>query len=749
MTKFHKKLLVLLGAVVCSLCLIFGITACNSGGEHKHKFGGFWLFDGEDGHYRYATCHPEVKSELEPHVDETGDFRCDFCDYVMHVHVDEDGDFKCDECQTVIHKHTFEEEWTFNENKHWHEASCDHFIERDGYAQHEFVDGVCECGVKESEVKVYALYKNSPEYELYFNEWLDWLAENDIIEVEITASGDGIYHYSDGTSEMRFVGERTVKVKAESTNGAVADAWFMVCMYTRKDNGYYSANGTIALGIAKTDENGMAEITFRPVGGYTSTGIDYHVRVALAADVAAIQGIKEEDARPLPDRYVVSKDAYISYEVSENSGEETVTYKISFSKGWNGIEKFTLPYHRYYTNPIEATGLKGNGNTKYTFTTSGNNLFDYFYFEPYFIPAGFEPYNYPKETATKILENSYYAASGNYKISFAIEGSATATLYFWDENGVHLDGFHNTKSDGTPSDTYITSISGGTAGTGKYTGGNFVNVGVSPNKATRLFQFGLLCDSQVTVTVTVAYVGSYESDYLKYNVVLDEDGSGSVSSVTLPQEEVTPIGLMNVSAGLYKISITKRTFTKHCGQVNAWTDTDKVNKVVICEGSTTSAEGSVSYSGIIRLIEDTSIIYLENNFSELWSFTVSIEKYELPGLTADTLTNIPVSTSKMAETYDISLDRSLSGSYELTINVYGSESFGSEKFIGGEKYPLTVNIGGSTFTLNMTERKGNGANGYVYTYSGTVTISEGDNTLSIVSKTNYQLFARVILTAAV
>lgn len=755
MTKIHTKLLVFFSVLICTLCLCFGLAACNDSGgnntgEHTHTFGGFWLFDGADGHYQFATCHPEKKSELEPHADEDGDFKCDVCDYVMHVHVDENEDNICDDCQSEIHKHTFEEEWTFNEKKHWHVATCEHFIERSDYVNHSFTDGVCECGVKESEVKVYDLYKNSPEYELYFPQWLVWLKDNGITSVEFTASGDGVYHFADGHSEVRFVGERTVKVKAESTNGAVADVWFMVCMYSRKDSVYYSANGTIALGIAKTDESGIAEIPFRPVGGYSGGSIEYRVRVALNADVAAILRVREEEAKPLPDRYEAGKDSYISYDVGQDGGEETVTFAIKFSKGWGAIEKFTLPYHRYYTNPLAGTDIKDDGHT-YTFTASGDNLFDYFYFEPYFIPAGYAPFNYPKEQANKILENSYFAASGNYKISFAFEGAANATLYFWDENGVNLGGFHNTKSDGTPSDTYVTSLSGGTAGTGKYTGGNFVNVGVSPNKATRLFQFGLLCDSQVTVTITVEYVGTYESA-LAHQIFIGEDGSGSISNIKLPQEDITAIGLMNVTAGMYKLSVSRPSYTRYAGQITAWTDTDKDGKTVICEGDTSREEAGttyVDYNGILRFTEDTSVIYIENNYSATMPMTISLERYELPELTAEEWTNIPATTSKMTETYDIKLDPSLSGSYELTINVYGSEAFGSSKFNGGESYPLTVNIGSSTFTLNMTKKSGTRTGFYVYTYTGTVTISEGDSTISIVSITNYSLYVRVKLTASV
>ncbi len=43
---------------------------------------------------------------------------------------------------TNIHKHTFSDEWSYNEDGHWHKATCVHNLSED-YQQHSFVDGEC------------------------------------------------------------------------------------------------------------------------------------------------------------------------------------------------------------------------------------------------------------------------------------------------------------------------------------------------------------------------------------------------------------------------------------------------------------------------------------------------------------------------------------------------------------------------------------------------------------------------------
>lgn len=47
-----------------------------------------------------------------------------------------------------LHTHTYDEShWTYDENTHWHTATCEHFLERGSEAPHTMKDGICEvCG---------------------------------------------------------------------------------------------------------------------------------------------------------------------------------------------------------------------------------------------------------------------------------------------------------------------------------------------------------------------------------------------------------------------------------------------------------------------------------------------------------------------------------------------------------------------------------------------------------------------------
>ena len=102
------KILSLLLAVVIS---IFAFAACdkiNGGKECDHTFSDKWSTDAAN-HWHAATCeHGEVKGSLEAHADENEDGLCDVCQY------------------EIGHKHTYESEWTVDDDKHWHKATCSH-----------------------------------------------------------------------------------------------------------------------------------------------------------------------------------------------------------------------------------------------------------------------------------------------------------------------------------------------------------------------------------------------------------------------------------------------------------------------------------------------------------------------------------------------------------------------------------------------------------------------------------------------
>ncbi|MCH5147487.1 MAG: hypothetical protein J1F61_05755 [Clostridiales bacterium] len=735
MKKLHKKLLVFLSVLVCSLCLVFGLAACNNTNgdntnkpdddEHTHTFGGVWLYDGAEGHYRLATCHPDEKSDLEPHVDGNENGKCDVCDYPMAAEEDE-------------HKHDFEEKWTFNEKKHWHNAICEeHFTDRDGYADHSFKEGVCECGVKESEVKVYDLYRNSPEYDLEFVDWLEWLADNNVVEVEYTESGDGVYHYQDGTEEVRFLGERTVKVMAQSDGDPVANVWFMVAMYNSEEQGYYESKGTIALGIAKTDATGVAEITFRPVGGYSSATIKYRIRLAERKDIAVFEGVTEENASlPFPNRYEVKGGAkgfeFEPYEVSENVNSDDIaaTIEFNYSKGWNTYNKIYLPYRRYYGDLINGENLKEEGTT-YNFKSSGEDLFDYFYFSPAkYSFAGVDSV----EDKAKIEENAKIASSGVYKISFTVDRNANAELFFWDEQGVMFDAAHNTNLDGTPSNMYITARSGGTAGSGKYTGGDYVEVKIRPSTGLRLYQLGIKTDIECNVTITVERTANLGVGTAA-TFVWDEDSQKSEIRVPFYADEIVQTEMEGVTAGAYTLTFKNWGTDDKSTRFYAWTDTDE-RKVCIYSPSGGSVDDvyiSSELKGVITIAEDTKYIYLQDMLYATGGITITLEKY-----TTDTpvTLNQPAHIPVTPQTSDISYTLPLSvpaGTYELVVKFYNKVNLHSTNilpvYIGGTKHELTD----PSFNSNKTS----------FTYTETIDIGESDNTISIRCLTEYYFTASV------
>ncbi|MBE7088386.1 MAG: hypothetical protein E7370_02525 [Clostridiales bacterium] len=159
---------------------------CDYEVEHFHKYANVLSYD-EDNHWYAATCGHDLKKDETAHVDANQDGECDVCDYdEMHVHsfskdwasdannhwhpndcedecgeelkqeegshsdLDENG--VCDVCDyDGMHRHTFEEEWTADEDHHWHAADCGH-DRISGKALHEDKDKDGKCDECEYEI---------------------------------------------------------------------------------------------------------------------------------------------------------------------------------------------------------------------------------------------------------------------------------------------------------------------------------------------------------------------------------------------------------------------------------------------------------------------------------------------------------------------------------------------------------------------------------------------------------------------
>lgn len=693
------------GDGVCNVCLTTNI--------HKHSFSTEWSGDYE-GHWKAATCkHDNLKSEFAEHVDEDdngyGDGVCDICGY-----------------SELPHEHKFEEEWTINERVHWHVAICVHFLEKGSYASHSFNEkGICECGVEKSYVEVYNLYAKTGN--LTFVEWLRWLAEKGVVRVEKTESGDGIYYYEDETYEIAFLGDRTVKVKAEADGKPLAHVWIMISLYDNEE--YVEVDGTIALGIAETDENGIAEITFSPIGGYSSDTKEYRIRIAEKKDIAYLQGVDEEHASmPIPNRYELKSGregfSHIPCDVSESGSGDgvVVTIEFNYSVGWNAYNTLYLPYRRYWLDQVNGKGIREEGFT-YEFTSSGENLFDYFYFSP-------QLYDYSQggtiEQNLKIVENAQLACSGIYKISFAVDKNANAELYYWNEDGVNLDAYHQRKSDGTPSDTYLTDKSAGEQG--------FVTVKISPALGLRLYQLGIKTDTECNVTIKVERINDFGAG-ADYTFDWDSETGKSELKINISGEN-TVFGLNGVPEGLYSITLPEaRVGNSNVGRYFIWTDDDE-QKIAIWEPKYSGNTRGLT-KGIIRITKSTNFIYLQNvgGYTEK-NCSVTLEEYKLPTVKADEFVSVPVTPLGSKNSYAMALSAP-GGKFEISVWIANVVN-------GGKDIPLTVYIGEKEYKLTEPSVYFSGTN-YYYTYTGSVEVGEQDATISFRCSTQYSYTAGVTL----
>lgn len=106
-----KRSLYLILCLVIAIAMLASCDNTQGGNEnHEHTFAeNKWLSDAT-GHWYGATCS---------HTDELGSFA---------EHTDANDDGKCDVCNWYdpAHKHTYSKEWSVTENEHWLEPSCEH-----------------------------------------------------------------------------------------------------------------------------------------------------------------------------------------------------------------------------------------------------------------------------------------------------------------------------------------------------------------------------------------------------------------------------------------------------------------------------------------------------------------------------------------------------------------------------------------------------------------------------------------------
>ena len=136
-----KKLTALLSFVLVMVASLV-LSGC-----HMHTFDVKFSND-ENAHWYAANCGCDLKGNYAEHVDEDNDHLCDLCGY-DEGHADTDHDDLCDGCGAALeHKHLFSEDWTSDNQYHWHEAICGCAMIKDKTAHFdEDINEACDaCG---------------------------------------------------------------------------------------------------------------------------------------------------------------------------------------------------------------------------------------------------------------------------------------------------------------------------------------------------------------------------------------------------------------------------------------------------------------------------------------------------------------------------------------------------------------------------------------------------------------------------
>ena len=714
----------------CLTCLAKKTVVIPSTG---HSYESEWSANVE-GHYHKALCGHEDK-DFAPHVDEDGDEECDICHY---------------------HDHKFEEAWTVNEDEHYHKATCTtHGYERGDEEEHDFSSGdepnTCKCGVKEIEVKVFKKFQQHPDYDnSEFSEYMARLKAEGVVDFKLSEMGDIVYCYQDGSEKLAYLGMRTVTAKAIDTtsNGdPLADIWMMVAMevLATGDEGrqdfitYSNEDGTTALGIGKTGADGSVEITFNPVGGYTSQELRYVLRLAEAKDIAVYMEIDETEAYAMPNRYVSDDMIHTVFDVKEDEELDGLlgTFGFSYSQSWHAYRTIELPYKRYSSNPANP----GDSHTQiieigksYSFTTSGGGLFDYMTFMPFFVPKGFELYKYQGTQLETVSSSLKKAASGIYTISFSADNDAQVSLYAWNLGMVSFEGVFEEKDDGSPADKYVNSVSGtapvDSSIAGKYTGGNYVVQRISTGYADQGFQFGIKTNKECKVTITIERSDYVEVKEPDFEFVSDGNGGWKVDKACWYElgwdhwtiSHLVYFDLSKLEPGAYLFKVTP----SDCEE-NANKSSSTNGSIVIDLGNKDRRSALMHGSAYIQIKEGDTLLelydesyYMRNDTAAAY-LDIKLTRYEPSAFTKDDeAQKVFVRPNKWSESENIVYDLDLAeGTYTLSAFISSATQWSEAS------NSIMVKIGTKEFEL---KHKSEGR------YEGQITVGAADKTITFYAK---------------
>ena len=301
-------------------------------------------------------------------------------------------------------------------------------------------------------------------------------------------------------------------------------------------------------------------------------------------------------------------------------------------------------------------------------------------------------------------------------------------MYLWDEGGVELSAYHLKQSDGTPQDSYITSISGNQPvgsliPADKFTGENYVTVTVSTTNGLRGYQLGIKTDKACNIKISVDRTGNYEVDTSIQEITL---GSNDNKRYTLPQNgTTTALRLVNVNQGTY--ALTVKPFSAgarpQAGVMSAY--------ILSSERSLLWSDDS--YKGILRIKDSCEYIYIVNNGPNS-EFYITLEQYETPAIKEvnNSLPAISNMTNLFAvDPFELSLDDSVDGVYYFKVTSDVPNAILTETYLK----KLTVNINGESTEYRPSDYNNAGSIYEIY-----ITLKRGDKLQLSINDNDYAIF---------
>lgn len=137
MKKLFLCFLLIVGVTLITL------TGCNLE-PHEHSFNTYWTYD-ETNHWHEANCGHDIVSGTSVHNWDSGQvteqpthiqsgtrtFTCEICNAT-----------KTEMIPALTDAHTFSEDWSFDEDNHWHAATCEHTTLESEKSEHTWDDGI-------------------------------------------------------------------------------------------------------------------------------------------------------------------------------------------------------------------------------------------------------------------------------------------------------------------------------------------------------------------------------------------------------------------------------------------------------------------------------------------------------------------------------------------------------------------------------------------------------------------------------